>query len=141
MTASITGPCADRLRRVRAGCEDSAAGAVTGVGWRRREPTARAVTEPRNDRAAETASAGRNPAVTLAGAPRLPLAANTAATAATPNTPPNRCSVLTTPDAFPISAGGTAASAAVGAAGTAIEMPTPAMTSGGPAGRTRCRRP
>jgi len=49
---------------------------------------------------------------------------------ATPNAPPNRCRVLFTPDARPMSAGCTAPSAAVAVAGSAIEMPAPAMISG-----------
>src|SRR6266540_846476 len=77
-----------------------------------------------------TASAGRNPAVKLAGAPSRPLAANTAEATATPKAPPKRCRLALAPDALPRSAGATALSAAVGVVGSAIEMPTPATTSG-----------
>ncbi len=47
-----------------------------------------------------------------------------------PNVPPKKRAMLKTPDAFPISAGATALSTAVCAAGIASETPAPAMTSG-----------
>ncbi len=59
-----------------------------------------------------------------------PVALNTAAAMATPKTAPKRCSVLFAPDALPRSPGATAPSAAAGVVGNAIEMPTPATTSG-----------
>src|SRR5215472_11620930 len=96
----------------------------------RRPPAATAVRAPTTDMAAAAASAGRNPEISVADEPRCPFALNTAATIATPNTEPNRCSVFCTPEALPMSAGGTVFSAVVGTVGTAIEIPTPAMMSG-----------
>ena len=85
---------------------------------------------PSPESAATTASAGRNPEVKLAAVPRWPLAVKTAAASAIANAPPNRCSVLFTPEAFPMSCGETALTTAVAAIGSAIEMPTPATISG-----------
>jgi hypothetical protein len=55
----------------------------------------------------------------------------TAEATATAKTLPKRCRVLLTPDALPMSLGGTAESAAVGTTGSAMEMPTPLKISGG----------
>jgi len=49
---------------------------------------------------------------------------------ATPNTAPQRCNVLETPEALPSCPGGTALSAAAEPAGTTIAMPTPASRKG-----------
>src|SRR5690348_15070585 len=108
------------------------AGACRGLadGDLRRALAPSAVRAPATERAAAAASAGRNPEISVAGEPRCPFALNTAATIATPNTAPNRCRAFWTPEALPMSAGGTAFSAVVGTVGMAIEMPTPAMISG-----------
>src|SRR5260370_39975461 len=87
---------------------------------RPRPPTASAARAPSSEIPAVAASAGRYPEVTLAADPRCPLAVNTAVTIATPNAAPNRCIVLLTPEARPISAGPTAFSVAVGAGGHTI---------------------
>src|SRR5262249_37047624 len=109
----------------------AAAGAGCGAGAAcLRRPPAGAAAAPSRDRPAATATPGRNPAATCAGVPSCPVAVKTAVTTATPNTPPNRCRVLLTPEALPMSAGGTALSAAVGVAGSAIQVPTPAMMNG-----------
>ncbi len=107
-----------------------AVAAGTVADWPLRRPIAAAVTAPSSERPADNASAGRYPDATLAGLPRCPWAVNTAVAAATPKAPPNRWRVLFTPEARPMSAGGTAPSAAVAVAGSAIEMPTPATISG-----------
>src|SRR5260370_26939274 len=85
---------------------------------------------PRSGGPAATANGGRNPATTDAGEPKWPLAANTAETTAIANADPNRCRVFSTPDALPMSAGATELMAALGVLGSAIEIPTPAMTNG-----------
>ncbi len=97
---------------------------------RGRPAVARASTAPRADIPATTAVAGLNPALTPAALPRCPLAANTAATTAIANAAPNRCSMLMTPEALPMSATCTTPSAAVGVVGRAIEIPTPPRISG-----------
>src|SRR6266540_4191970 len=80
---------------------------------RRLPPTASALTTPSREKPAARVSAGRNPAVKLAGAPSRPLAANTAEATATPKAPPKRCRLALAPDALPRSAGATALSAAI----------------------------
>jgi len=58
------------------------------------------------------------------------LDAKAAEATAIANAAPRRCRVLLTPDALPISVGKTALRTAVGAIGSAIEMPTPATIRG-----------
>src|SRR5258708_4825435 len=66
----------------------------------------------------------------VAGVSMDPAAENTATNAAIPNMPPRKRPMLKTPDALPISVTATELNIAFGAAGIAIETPTPAKTSG-----------
>src|SRR6266853_1039666 len=93
--------------------------------------TANAVTEAKRARAPTTPSAGRKPLTKVSAAPNFPNAPKTAEATATAKTLPKRCRVLLTPDALPMSAGGTVESAAVDATGIAMKMPTPLKISGG----------
>jgi hypothetical protein len=86
--------------------------------------------EPRTDRPADTSKAGRNPLSKLTAVPRCPLETNTAEATATATTPPKRWSMLNTPEAVPMSCGATAPITASGIVGIAMEVPTPAITSG-----------
>jgi hypothetical protein len=79
---------------------------------------------------AGTSKAGRNPLSKLTAVPRCPLETNTAEATATATTPPKRWSMLSTPEAVPMSCGATAPITASGIVGMAMEVPTPAMTSG-----------
>src|SRR5262245_51077123 len=92
--------------------------------------TAKAVTEPKRERAPTTPSAGRKPLRKVSVAPNFPNAPKTAEATAIAKTLPKRCRVLLTPDALPMSAGGTAESVAVAATGIAMEMPKPIKISG-----------
>src|SRR5258708_2882875 len=85
---------------------------------------------PISDRAAATLIAGENPLLNAWAERKPPMLANTAARIATPNAPPSWRSMLTVPDALPISLGATALTTAFWAAGMASEPPMPAMISG-----------
>src|SRR5579859_235510 len=92
--------------------------------------SARPAMAPISDRAAATLIAGENPLLNAWAERKPPMLANTAARIATPNAPPSWRSMLTVPDALPISLGATALTTAFWAAGMASAPPMPAMISG-----------
>ncbi len=108
---------------------DSAGAGAIGGGVGRRD-TKRPAIAPAKARQAQPSIAGPKPLLKSAGNAYPPLAANTAAQIAMPNTPPSWRSVLYVPDALPIIGGGTEPITAFAAAGTANDTPHPAIIIG-----------
>src|SRR5262249_42535354 len=91
-----------------------------------------AATMPKTVSPAATQSAWVKPSTNAWGEPEAPRCGNTAASTATPKTPPSSRIALFAPDATPTSAGGTDATTAFATVGKQSEVPTPATVSATP---------